>query len=73
MRINSRKIRKILGRFWTAPKRVFETFLHSRTTRCISMSATHTTFYFNLENQTMDFSYTIFPVKKINVGKILKL
>jgi hypothetical protein len=33
------------------------------------MNATHTTFYFNLENQTMDFSYTIFPVKKIIVGK----
>jgi hypothetical protein len=28
---------------------------------------------FNLENQTMDFSYTIFLVKKIIVGKILKL
>jgi hypothetical protein len=25
------------------------------------------------KNQTKDFSYTIFPVKKINVGKILKL
>jgi hypothetical protein len=30
-------------------------------------------FLFNLENQTMDFSYTIFLVKKVNVGKILKL
>jgi hypothetical protein len=30
-------------------------------------------FLFNLENQSKDFSYTIFPVKKINVGKILKL
>jgi hypothetical protein len=36
------------------------------------MNATHN-FLFNLENQTKDFSYTIFPVKKINVGKILKL
>jgi hypothetical protein len=35
------------------------------------MNATHITL-FNLENQTKDFSYTIFPVKKINVGKILK-
>jgi hypothetical protein len=26
MRINPRKIRKILGRFWTAPKCAFETF-----------------------------------------------
>jgi hypothetical protein len=30
-------------------------------------------FLFDLENQTKDFSYTIFPVKKINVGKLLKL
>jgi hypothetical protein len=30
-------------------------------------------FYLILENETMDFSYTIFPVKKINVGKILKI
>jgi hypothetical protein len=29
-------------------------------------------FLFNLENKTMDFSYTIFHVNKINVGKILK-
>jgi hypothetical protein len=28
---------------------------------------------FNSENQTKDFSYTIFPVKKINVGKVLKI
>jgi hypothetical protein len=28
---------------------------------------------FNLENQTKDFSYTIFPVKKINVGKNFKI
>jgi hypothetical protein len=33
----------------------------------------HSQLLFNLENQTMDFSYSIFPVKKINVGKILKL
>jgi hypothetical protein len=30
-------------------------------------------FYLILENETMDFSYTIFLVKKINVGKILKI
>jgi hypothetical protein len=29
-------------------------------------------FLFDLENQTRVFPYTIFPVKKINVGKILK-
>jgi hypothetical protein len=33
----------------------------------------HTLLLFNLENQTKDFSYTLFPVKKINAGKILKL
>jgi hypothetical protein len=30
-------------------------------------------FYLILENQTMNFSYTIFPVKKINVGKKFKI
>jgi hypothetical protein len=29
-------------------------------------------FLFNLENQTNDFSYTIFPVKKNKCGKIFK-
>jgi hypothetical protein len=33
----------------------------------------HTQLFFNLKNQTKDFSYTIYPVKKINGGKILKL
>jgi hypothetical protein len=45
MRIISRKFRKILGRFWTSPKRIFETFLHLSATRCIGMNATLTTFY----------------------------
>jgi hypothetical protein len=36
------------------------------------MNATHN-FLFNLERQTKDFSYTIFPVKKRNVGKIFKI
>jgi hypothetical protein len=30
-------------------------------------------FLFDLENQTKDFSYTIFRVKKINVGKNFKI
>jgi hypothetical protein len=72
MRINSRKVWKILGRIWTAPKRIFETFCTQEplgaSYECKTLS-----FLFNLENQTMDFSYTIFLVKKINVGKILKL
>jgi hypothetical protein len=30
-------------------------------------------FLFNLENQTMDFSYTIFPVKKNKCGENFKI
>jgi hypothetical protein len=37
------------------------------------MNATPINILFNSEIQTMSFSYTIFPVKKINVGKVLKL
>jgi hypothetical protein len=66
MRINSRKIRKILGRIWTAPKCIFETFCTQEAPRCIGMNATLTTIYLS-----KPFSYTIFPVKKINVGKVL--
>jgi hypothetical protein len=33
----------------------------------------HSQLCFNSENQTKEFSYTIFPVKKINVGQILKI
>jgi hypothetical protein len=73
MRINSRKIQKILGRVWTAPKRIFETFSTQEALRCIGMSATLTTFYLLKKIKQGFFSYTIFPVKKINVGKFLKL
>jgi hypothetical protein len=45
MRINSRKIRKILGRIWAAPKRIFETLSTQEAPRCIGMNATLTTFY----------------------------
>jgi hypothetical protein len=58
MRINPRKIRKILRKIWTALKRIFETLSTQEAPRCIGMSATHITIYFNLENQTMDF----FPI-----------
>jgi hypothetical protein len=68
MRINSRKIQKILGRVWSAPKRIFETFCTQEAPICIDMSATLTTFYL-LKKINKDFSYTTFPVKKINVGK----
>jgi predicted KAP-like P-loop ATPase len=45
MRINSRKIQKILGKVWTAPKHIFETFCTQEAPRCIGMNATLTTFY----------------------------
>jgi hypothetical protein len=37
------------------------------------MDATQIIILLNLENQSKPFTYTTFPVKKINVGKILKL
>jgi hypothetical protein len=37
------------------------------------MNATLSQLCFNSENQTKDFSYTIFPVKKINVGIFFKI
>jgi hypothetical protein len=73
MRINSRKIRKILGRVWTAPKRIFETFCTQEAPKCIGMNATLTTIHLIFIKSSKPFSYTIFPVKKINVGKVLKL
>jgi hypothetical protein len=46
--------------------------LHSKTPGCTGMNATLTIlFFFRKSNNA--FSCTIFPVKKINVGKILKL
>jgi hypothetical protein len=56
MRINSRKVRKILGRIWTTPKRIFETFSTQEAPRCIGMNATLTTFYLISEKQTKIFS-----------------
>jgi hypothetical protein len=73
MRIKSRKIRKILGRVWTAPKRIFETFLHSRTTRCTGMNATHITFYLIRKSIKGFFLYYI-PCKENKCWKkFLKL
>jgi hypothetical protein len=64
MRIYSRKVRQILGRIWTAPKRIFETFRTQEEPRCIGMNATLTTIYL-IRKIKQGFSYTIFPVKKI--------
>jgi hypothetical protein len=55
MRINSRKIWKILGRVWSAPKCIFETFCTQEAPRCIGMNATLTTIYLILEYQARLF------------------
>jgi hypothetical protein len=72
MRINSKKIGKILRRVWSAPNRIFETLYTQEAPRCIGMNATLTTIYL-IRKSNKNFSYAIFPVKKINVGKFLKL
>jgi hypothetical protein len=72
MRINSRKIRKILGRVRTTPRRILKP-LALKKHRDASAWMQHSQLCFNSENQRKDFSYTMFPVRKINVGKILKL
>jgi hypothetical protein len=63
MIINFRKIRKILGRIWTAPKRIFETFCTQEAPRCIIMNATHKTIYLISENNK-GFSLYYVPCKK---------
>jgi hypothetical protein len=73
MRINSRKIRKILGRVWTAPKLIFETFSTQKAPRCVVMNATLTTFYLLKKIKQGFFSYTIFPVKKNKCWKNFKI
>jgi hypothetical protein len=60
MRINSRKIRKILGRNWTTPKRIFETFFTQKAPRGIGMNATHTNFYLIQKIKQGFFLYYIF-------------
>jgi hypothetical protein len=75
MRINSRKVQKILGRIWTAPNRTFETFYTQEAPRCIGMNATLTSnqFIFIQKIKQWLFSYTRFPINKINVKKIFKI
>jgi hypothetical protein len=72
MRKFSKEVRKILGRIWTAPKRILKSFCTQEAPKCIGMNATLTTFYL-IQKIKQGFSYTIFPVKKNNVGKILNL
>jgi hypothetical protein len=73
MRIHSRKIQKILGRVWTAPKRIFETFSTQEAPRCIGMNATLITFICLRKSNKDFFSYTIFPVKKNKCWKNFKI
>jgi hypothetical protein len=73
MRINSRKVQKILGRIWIAPERIFEIFCTQETPRCINMNATLTTIYLIQKIKQGFFSYTIFPVKKNKCWKSFKI
>jgi hypothetical protein len=59
MRINSRKIRKILGRVWSTLMRIFETFYTQEAPRCIGMNATLTTFYLIRKIKQRFFLYYI--------------
>jgi hypothetical protein len=68
MRINSRKVQKILGRIWTAPKRIFESF----EPRCIGVNPTITTIFLIFKIK-QGFSYAIFLVKKIECWKNYKI
>jgi hypothetical protein len=72
MRIIFRKVQKILGRIWTTPKRIFETFCTQEAPRCIGMNATLTTFYLN-QKIKQRFFVTIFPVKKNKCWKNFKI
>jgi hypothetical protein len=64
MRINSRKVRKIPGRVWTTPKRIFESFSTQEAPRCIGMNATLTTFHLLKEIKQGFFLYYIFCKEK---------
>jgi hypothetical protein len=49
MRINSRKVRKILRRIWTTPKRILKAFCTHEKPRCIDMNATLTSNHFFIQ------------------------
>jgi hypothetical protein len=73
MRINSRKVRKILGRIWSTSKCIFETFLHSKSTKMQRHECNTHNFLFWFRKSKKDFSYTIFPVKKNKCWKNFKI
>jgi hypothetical protein len=73
MRINYRKIRKILGRVRTTPRCIFETISTQEAPRCIGMNATLTTFYLLKKIKQGFFLYYI-PCKENKCWKLfLKL
>jgi hypothetical protein len=73
MRINSGKIRKILGRVRTAPKRILKPFaLKKHQDASVWMQHSQLFIWFRKSNKDF-FSYTIFLVKKNKCEKILKL
>jgi hypothetical protein len=72
MRINFRKIRKILGRVRTASKRIFETFCTQEAPRCIGMNATLTTFFKFPKNKQW-FSLYYIPCKENKCWKNFKI
>jgi hypothetical protein len=72
MRINSRKIQKILGRVLTAPKLIFETLSTQEAPRCIGMNATLTTFYL-LKKIKQGFFLCYIPCKENKCWKNFKI
>jgi hypothetical protein len=73
MRINSRKIQKILERVWTTPKRIFWNLLHSRNTKMHRHECnTHSIIYLISEKQTKVFLYYI-PCKENKCWKSFKI
>jgi hypothetical protein len=73
MRINSGKAWKIPRKIWSAPIRIFETFALMNTQMHRHECNTHIRPFFNFKKTIKALSYNTFPVKKINVGKNLKL
>jgi hypothetical protein len=72
MRINSRKIQKILGSDRIAPERIFETFSTQEAPRCIGMNATLTTFYL-IQKIKQGFFLCYIPCKENKCWKNFKI
>jgi hypothetical protein len=72
MRINSRKIRKIFGRVWQHINAFLKPFA-LRKLLDASAWMQHSRLFIWFGKPNKGFFHTIFPVKKINVGEVLKL